>query len=123
MDCTSCGKKRSASSIAAAQAARSVGEASLSPGLSPANPYLLGDADESLLRVRVFRTTGNLRAGQAAWVTGTGVAALVTSGDLIDISKTTQARRLWKVGKYTYTNEIEAQKVASVLGQTAVEIA
>lgn len=94
-------------------------------GLHPSNPVELGDSgeDDEPRRVRVAKHLGTLRAGQAAWVKGSGVDAAIESGELLDITKTAQRRRLWRVGRYTYTDEAKARRVAKTLGQEAIEVA
>lgn len=84
---------------------------------------LIGEPDDVVRRVRVIQASNALRIGQAAYVTGTGVDELLTAGSMVDITKRNQARRIWKVGGFDFTNEQEAKRVAAATGQIAVEVA
>lgn len=119
MGCSSCGKKSAGAKAAAQRVA-----APPQPGSGPTNAILLGDElADSLIRVRVMQNVPGLRAGHSAWVQGSNVAGLVASGALRDISSTTQRRRVWMVGKHSYTNQRRAERVAATLGLVAVEVA
>jgi len=74
-------------------------------------------------RVRVLKPVEGLSIGQAAYVTGTGIDALIGAGALHDITTTSQKQRLWKVGGFTYSSQQEANRVAASLGVKPVEVA
>lgn len=77
------------------------------------------------IRVRVMKPLPkfNLRQGQAAWVSGTGIEKLIEDGFLEDITRRAQRSRVWKVSGTIYTDKAKADRVAEALGQVAVEIA
>lgn len=118
-----CGKRSASATASVLRSARDA-EQSLSPGLSPAAPVLLGtEQEETLMRVRVLKNIKNLRTGQAAWVQGAEVAARIEDGTLHDITSTTQKARMWKVNAFIYSDYTKALKAAKRLGATPVEVA
>lgn len=92
-------------------------------GFSADEPHQIGEPGGVTRRVRVLKAAEGLTPGQAAYVTGTGVDALVSSGIFHDITATRQKRRLWKVNGFAYTDLGEAERAARVLGVTPVEVA
>jgi len=97
-------------------------------GYSAERPITLGAVadDESYTetprRVRVLKPVGGLKLGQAAWVVGPAVSRHVESGALVDITRTAQRRRQWRVGAFTYSDFGEASRVAAAQGTKPVEI-
>lgn len=119
-----CGGGRAQQTIAS-RASKAAFLAAGSPmGFNRDNPLVIGDAaDGEIWRVRVIAPVEGLSRGQAAYVTGTGVAAHLASGAFHDITTTDQKKRLFKVGAFTYTSEQEANRVAAGLGVKPVEVA
>lgn len=119
-----CGGGANRQTIGGSRARQAAFKAAGSPlGFSADEPHVIGDADDRVRRVRVLRATDGLTAGQAAFVTGTGVDAHLQSGAFHDITKTQQRKRLFKVNGFTYTDPQEANRVAAALGVTPVEVA
>lgn len=121
MGCTSCGQKG-----LAARSARSVQRTyngTLPAGFDASSAVLIGEPDDVTRRVRVLQSVEGFSIASSMWVTGTGVQAHLDSGELLDITATTQRRRLWRVGGFTYTSLQEARRVAAATGQTVIEVA
>ena len=92
-------------------------------GYDRSNPLVMGEAnDAEPRRIRVLKPVGGLALGQASWVTGSDVDAHLESGAAVDISKTAQKRRQWRVGAFTYSDPAEARRVAAAKGVKPVEI-
>jgi hypothetical protein len=104
-------------------AQRRSGRSSMPAGFDESAPVLIGEANEQLWRVRVIVPAEGLARSQQAWVTGTGVQQHFDSGAFQDISSTTQRRRMWRVGGFTYTSWQEASRVAAAQGTTPIEVA
>lgn len=94
------------------------------PGFSRESAALLGEDDGSAaIRVRMVHTIGQLPAGHARWVKGSGVAPLLADGSIVDITGTTQQRRIWKVGGHKFLDQGQAERASVKLGLPMVEIA
>lgn len=74
-------------------------------------------------RVHVVKSTHGLRAGQKAWVAGTGVQELIDNGTLVEVGAVQQRGRLWRVGQRNYANKRDAERVAKALGLPVIEVA
>lgn len=116
---------RNASSAAASMQRTAEGGAVLSiAGLTAAEPVLLGDPDGTLYRVQVMRMGihAMLRAGQAAWVGGSGVAPLLDDESLMDLAGRTLAQRVWRVGTHNYLDYQQALDASAATGLQIVEV-
>lgn len=120
--CTACGQaKRQSYASQNHAAARSA--AKPAPGSSQAHPLVVGGEGGDAVRVRVAASYPGLRVQQQAWVTGSGVEALIEDGTFVVIGSTPQKRRVWKVGGFVFTSSEDATAAAEKLGLNAVEIA
>lgn len=115
-----CGKGGGGQSIRQAHQQR---QSKLPIGVSRDAARQIGEADGVIRRVRVARAVEGMRPNAAVWVTGTGVDALLEAGDVVDITRTQQKSRLWKVGPYTYSDKGEANRVGALRGITPIEVA
>lgn len=107
-----------------AQASRSGPRtAALQPGSVESDPLVMGEPDDVVRRVRVAQTTSGLRVGNAYWLTGTGVDALLASGKAVEITGVQQKSRQYKVGAFTYSDPAQAKRVAAALGTKPIEVA
>lgn len=88
------------------------------------NPIIIGDPGGDVLRVRAqVAVPGKLTVGQAAYVSGDGVAALLENNHLIDITKRQQKRRVFTVNGMTFFDEQKANRAGAALGVTPIEVA
>lgn len=81
------------------------------------------EAAAAPIRVRVIKPVEGLSVSQAAWVTGPGVQKHIDSGAFVEITRTSQKRRQWRVGPFVYSDYRKASRVALAQGTTPVEIA
>lgn len=77
---------------------------------------------ETPIRVRVVRATHGLRAGQAAWVAGSGVQKMIDNGTFVLIGEREQRQRLYRVGTRNYGFD-DARRISKATGQPMVEVA
>lgn len=115
-----CGKGGGGQSIRQAHQQR---QSKLPLGASRDAALQLGDSDGVIRRVRVVKAGDGLRPNAAVWVTGTRVETLLAAGSVVDITRTQQRARQWKVGPYTYSDKGEANRVGALKGITPIEVA
>ena len=96
---------------------------SLSKGSTLEDPLVIGESDDRVLRVRVSIAVENLRIGNAYFVTGSGVQQHLDSGAFVDVTGIDQKARLFKVGKFEYSDPQEARRVGAKFGLPVIEVA
>lgn len=96
--------------------------AALPAGSVESDPLVIGEPDDVVRRVRVATAVPGMRIGNAYWVTGSGVDAMLEDGRLLDITGVQQKSRQYKVGAFTYSDPQEANRVAAAMGTTPIEV-
>lgn len=95
----------------------------LAAGSDETSALVIGEPGGEVYRVRAVRPPVGLTVGSSAYVTGLGVPALIEAGDLIDITRRPQLRRIFNVGGMSYTDRQTAQRVSAATGQPIIEVA